>query len=119
MSDLRTLLLSAAPGLKISENVSYREITTIGVGSALPLLADVGSEEELVKVLRALKKDTFPFFILGAGSNLIGMDAPYPGVGIRLSSSAFGTAEFSGTRMRCGAALRLPRAARCAADHAV
>ena len=116
MSDLRTLLLSAAPGLKISENVPYREITTIGVGSSLPLLADVGSEEELVKVLRALKKETFPFFILGAGSNLIGMDAPYPGVGIRLSPAAFGTAEFSGTLMRCGAALRLPKAARSAAE---
>ena len=116
MSDLKTLLLSAAPELKISENVPYREITTIGVGSELPLLADVGSEEELMKVLRALKKDTFPFFILGAGSNLIGMDAPYPGVGIRLSPTAFGAAEFSGTCMRCGAALRLPKAARLAAE---
>ena len=116
MSDLRTLLLSAAPGLKITVDVPYREITTIGVGSVLPLLADVDSEEELVKVLRALKNDTYPFFILGAGSNLIGMDAPYPGVGIRLSPATFGTAEFSGTCLRCGAALRLPRAARSAAE---
>ena len=57
MRDLKTLLLLAAPELKLSENVPYREITTIGVGSALPLLADVNSEEELIMVLRALKKD--------------------------------------------------------------
>ena len=76
MSELKKLLLAAAPGLSLKENVPYREITTIGVGSSLPLLAEVSSADELKNVLKALKKSPFPFFILGAGSNLIGMDAP-------------------------------------------
>ena len=112
MSDLKKLLLAAVPDLKLVENISYKEITTIGVGSSLPLLAEIASAEQLKKVLKELNGSAFPFFILGAGSNLIGMDSPYPGVALRLDSAAFGTAEFSGVYMRCGGALRLSRAAR-------
>ncbi len=116
MNDLKKTVLSAVPDIKLLENVPYKEITTIGVGSTLPFLADVSSAEQLKKLLKALDGSGFPFFILGAGSNLIGMDAPYPGLGIRLESRSFSDVEFSGVFMRCGAALRLSRAARFAAD---
>ena len=116
MNDLKKTVLSALPDIKLLENVPYKEITTIGVGSTLPFLADVSSAEQLKKLLKALDGSGFPFFILGAGSNLIGMDAPYPGLGIRLESRSFSDVEFSGVFMRCGAALRLSRAARFAAD---
>ena len=116
MNDLKKTVLSAVPDLKLLENVSYKEITTIGVGSSLPLLADISSVEQLKKVLKAVRESGAPFFILGAGSNLIGMDAPYPGLALRLESSSFGNVKFSGVFMRCGAALRLTRAARFAAD---
>ena len=116
MNDLKNLLLAASTGLKLRENVSYREITAIGVGSSLPLLAEIASADELKKVLKALKSSSFPFFILGAGSNLIGMDAPYSGVALRLESSAFSAVEFKGVFMHCGGALRLSNAARFAAD---
>lgn len=115
MSDLKKLLLGAAPELKLRENVPYREITTIGVGSTLPLLAEISSVEMLKNVLKALKGSSYPFFVLGAGSNLIGMDAPYPGAALRLDSKSFGKAEFSGVFMKCGGALRLTSAARLAA----
>ena len=115
MSELKNLLLAAAPGLTLKENVPYREITTIGVGSSLPLLAEVSSADELKNVLKALKKSPFPFFILGAGSNLIGMDAPYPGVALKLAGTGFSEVSFSGLFMRCGAALRLSHAAKLAA----
>ena len=116
MNDLKKTVLSAVPDLKLLENVSYKEITTIGVGSSLPLLADISSVEQLKKVLKAVRESGAPFFILGAGSNLIGMGAPYPGLALRLESSSFGSVRFSGVFMRCGAALRLTRAARFAAD---
>ncbi|MBE6385694.1 MAG: UDP-N-acetylmuramate dehydrogenase [Lentisphaerae bacterium] len=116
MSDLKKLLLGAVPGLKLRENVPYREITTMGVGSTLPLLAEIVSVDELKTVLQTVKSSSFPFFILGAGSNLIGMDAPYPGVALRLESHAFSTVEFQGVFMHCGGALRLSNAARFAAD---
>ena len=115
MSDLKKLLQAAVPGLKLRQEVPYREITTIGVGSTLPLLAELSSVDELKKVLQALKNSSYPFFILGAGSNLIGMDSPYPGVALRLDSQAFGETSFSGVFMTCGAALRLSSAARLAA----
>ena len=115
MSDLKKLLLGAAPEVKLRENVPYREITTIGVGSTLPLLAEISSVEMLKNVLKALKGSSYPFFILGAGSNLIGMDAPYPGAALCLDRKSFGNAEFSGVFMKCGGALRLSHAARLAA----
>lgn len=117
MSDLKKTVLAAVPQLKLLENVPYREITTIGVGSSLPYLAEVASADELKKVLKTLKKKGIPFFILGAGSNLIGMDEPYPGVALKLSPEHFGKAEFSGLFMCCGGALRLSRAARMAAEN--
>ena len=115
MSDLKKLLLGAAPEVKLRENVPYREITTIGVGSTLPLLAEISSVEMLKNVLKALKGSSYPFFILGAGSNLIGMDAPYPGAALCLDRKSFGNAEFSGVFMKCGGALRLSHAARLTA----
>lgn len=116
MSKLKDLLLKNVPGLTLLENIPYREITSIGVGSALPLLAQISSEDELKKILPLLKKSGFPFFILGAGSNLIGMDNPYPGVALRLDPAEFGKYEFSGCFMHCGGALRLAKAARAAAE---
>ncbi|MBR2374241.1 MAG: UDP-N-acetylmuramate dehydrogenase [Lentisphaeria bacterium] len=117
MSDLKNLLLKASPGIELLENIPYREITSIGVGSSLPLLAQIGSVEELQKILPVLKKSRFPFFILGAGTNLIGMDSPYPGVALRLDGQEFGKCEITGCFMRCGGALRLAKAARTAAEN--
>ena len=116
MNDLKRLLSGAVPNLKLREEIPYKEITTLGVGSALPLLAEISSVEELKKVLQALKNSSYHFFILGAGSNLIGMDSPYPGVALRLEKQAFSEVSFSGVFMNCGAALRLSNAARMAAE---
>ncbi len=96
------------PSLALSENVSYRQLTTLGVGSALPLLAEPDSTEALVALLKYLKSNHTAWFLFGAGSNVIGMDAPYSGVGIRLTGEAFKAVEFLGNRVICGAAVKLP-----------
>ena len=62
MSDLKKLLLGAVPELKLRENVPYREITTMGVGSSLPLLAEIVSVEELKKVSEIIEtSESFQF----------------------------------------------------------
>ena len=75
------------PELKLLLDRPYRELTTLGVGGTLPLLAEPASEDELKKLLAFLSRRSIPFFILGGGSNLVGMDAPYPGVAIRLDKA--------------------------------
>ena len=112
---MKELLQKELPELKISCDRPYRELTTLGVGGALPLLAEVEDAATLGKLLVLLKREKIPFFVLGGGSNLVGMDAPYPGVGIRLERAAFGTIRREGEKLVCGARASLPEAAALAA----
>jgi len=112
---MKSTLLRLFPGLKVSEEIPYREITSLGVGGKLPLLAEPDSEatlSELVKYLRASRTDSFVF---GGGTNVVGMDAPFNGIGIRLGE-AFGKWERDGQIIRCGAMVRLPVLARAMAE---
>jgi UDP-N-acetylenolpyruvoylglucosamine reductase len=102
--------------VELKRNVSYRELTSLGVGSTLPFLADVKSEDELLKVLKYTSKRNIPVFILGGGTNLVGMDAPCPMLGIRLSREGFCHFSRNGNLVTCGGALRLAEAARKCAD---
>ena len=108
-------LRQAFPELKLELDRPYRELTTLGVGGTLPVLAEPASEDELKKLLAFLSRERIPFFILGGGSNLVGMDAPYPGVGIRLERNAFGTIRRDGEKLVCGGRASLPEAASLAA----
>ena len=103
------------PELKFSFDRPYRELTTLGVGGTLPVLAEVADTDTLGRLLVFLRRKRIPFFILGGGSNLVGMDAPYPGVGIRLDRKAFGAIRRDGDKIVCGARASLPEVAAPAA----
>ena len=90
---LYNFLSGKIPQLALKTNVPYRELTTLGVGSSLPLLAEPSSTEQLSSLLELLCKKSVPWFIFGAGSNVVGMDKPYSGVGIRLDSKAAPSTE--------------------------
>ncbi len=97
------------PELKISENVSYKEITTLGVGTApLPVLAEVSDHEQLSALLRYLTRRRINIFILGAGTNLVGMDTPFNGVAVKISGKEFSRVTITDTIVHCGAFARLP-----------
>ena len=102
--------------VELKRNVSYRELTSLGVGSSLPFLADVKDEKELLKVLKYTSSRRIPVFILGGGTNLVGMDAPCPMLGIRLSREGFCYFSRNGNLVTCGGALRLAELARKCAD---
>jgi UDP-N-acetylenolpyruvoylglucosamine reductase len=112
---MKELLEREFPGLKLTTDRPYRELTTLGVGGKLPLLAEPEDAETLGKLLVFLRKKNIPFFILGGGSNLVGMDAPYDGVAVRLDRKAFGEIKRDGDRLVCGARASLPEAAAVAA----
>ena len=104
-------IASKFPELPLKSSVPYRELTTLGVGSTLPVLAEPESIEQLSKLLSYLHNKGISRFIFGAGSNVVGMDKPYNGVGIRLNNKAFANQEINGTTVTCGAFVRLPRLA--------
>jgi len=112
---MKEALKQEFPGLKLAFDRPYRELTTLGVGGTLPILAEPEDAETLGKLLVFLRKRGTPFFILGNGSNLVGMDKPYDGVGIRLERKAFGDIELDGDKVVCGARASLPEIAARAA----
>ncbi len=97
------------PDLKVSENISYKEITTLGVGLApLPVLAEVANTEQLSALLRYLTRRRINIFVLGAGTNLVGMDKPFNGVAVKISGKEYSRVAMDGTLVHCGAFARLP-----------
>ena len=112
-------LLRSFPKIAFRKDVPYKQITTLGIGSSLPLLAEVSDEKNLRALLKLLRKEKISYFLFGAGSNVIGMDAPYRGLGIRLAGEKFTSVEFSGNTVICGGAARLPLLAKLAAKNAL
>ena len=100
--DLKKRIKAVFPGLLCRENVSYKELTTLGVGASLPLLLEPNAPEELAKLLKFLTSSGIPYFIFGGGSNVIGMDTPYNGAGIRLAGAEFSKIEVRDDRFICG-----------------
>ena len=110
MSRVKVKALSREfPDLKISLDRSYKELTSLGIGKApLPVLLEADNSMQLQDVLKYLHHRNTPCFIFGAGTNLVGMDTPYQGVGIRLSGKEFSHVEIDQTNVFCGAFTKLP-----------
>ena len=116
MSAVINILRREIPELKISQNVSFKELTSLGVGSAaLPVLVEPDSDKQLADLLKTVDAKNIPVFVFGAGTNLVGWDKPVDMIGLRLGGKAFSKVSIEGNDVLCGAAARLPLlAALCA-----
>jgi len=106
---MKETLQRELPSLKLYCDRPYRELTTLGVGSTLPLLAEPESSAQLSELFKVLRRRSMPYFLLGAGSNIVGMDDPYPGVAVRLNGGEFSEMRTEGELLICGAGVRLPQ----------
>ena len=93
---IKEFLQRELPSLKLYSDRPYREVTTLGVGSTLPLMAEPDSAAQLAELFQVLRRRRIPWFLLGAGSNIVGMDDPYPGVAIRLNGGEFADLHVEG-----------------------
>jgi len=59
-------------------------LTTFGLGGPAEALVEVGTADELRAVLDFARRQGLPFFILGAGSNVLFKDGGFAGVVVRL-----------------------------------
>ncbi|MDD3886105.1 MAG: D-alanine--D-alanine ligase [Victivallaceae bacterium] len=109
-------LAGAIPGLAIRKETPYSELTTLGVGGKLPLLAEPDNGEQLQTLLKLISSQGENFFVFGGGTDLVGADAPLEAVGIKLAREGFSGFAANANRVTAGAMLRLPELARrCAA----
>ena len=112
-----TQLEEHLPTLKIRQDVPYKTLTTLGAGSTLPYLAEVSSKEELSALLAYINKNKISYILFGAGSNLVGMDEPFDGIGIILSGEEFTNISIDNTIVTVGAGVKLPSLAKILANN--
>jgi len=70
--------------LRLRSNVSLKNYTTYRIGGPAKFFIKVRNEEELLESLKEAKKRKIPFFILGAGSNLLVSDKGFKGLVIKM-----------------------------------
>lgn len=87
-------------------------LTTLGLGGPAEALVEVGTASELRAVLDLARREGLPFFILGAGSNVLFRDGGFPGVVVRFGPSFAGLEtrkEGESVLIEAGAAVSLAR----------
>jgi UDP-N-acetylmuramate dehydrogenase len=69
--------------MKIEENVSLREMTTMKVGGKARYFCRVKNQEELKEALAFVRSEQIPFEIFGGGSNVLVKDEGFAGMVIK------------------------------------
>ena len=78
-AEWRQLLKQEFPELPVRENVSFREVTSWGIGGTLPLLAEPAGDVELSALYKFLQKNKVPSLLIGGGTNMAGCDKIFEG----------------------------------------
>ena len=85
--------------------------TTYRVGGSAALFIEAPSEDDLVRLGRAISGADVPILVIGRGSNLLVADEGFRGVVVTLGE-AFAAIDIDGTRVKAGGATSLPVLAR-------
>ncbi len=83
--------------------------TTLGVGGRADLWMEVGTEEDLLKIIKWTRTESIPFQILGGGSNVLISDLGVRGVVARLTGAPFKGISANDGLVRAGAGVPLAR----------
>ena len=76
------------------------------IGGAADFFVEVGTEDQLVSLLKFIKENNIKFFVIGGGSNLLFTDDGFKGIVIKLSGE-FCKYEIFETTVICGGAINL------------
>ncbi len=90
-------------------DVSMKQHTTFRTGGNADYFVTARSEESLTGLIRYLKKEKLPYYILGNGSNVLFADEGYRGIVVK--TGKFDDIRVSGNVLRAGAGVILARAA--------
>src|SRR5438309_1706465 len=103
--------LRALPGVNEKEPLASR--TSFGIGGPADFFVEPGRTEAIEKLLEGCRERAIPYFLLGAGTNLLIADAGIEGLVVRVVTREN---HVEGTRIRAAAGLKMMRLARIAAD---
>ena len=103
--------LRGLQGVKEKEPLASR--TSFGIGGPADFFIEPGRAEGIEKVIEGSRERGIPYFLLGAGTNLLIADAGIEGLVVRVATREH---HIDGTRITAGAGLKMMRLARIAAD---
>ena len=75
-------VLRLFPDLAYSQDFSFRQYTTVGVGGFAPCACYPKSASELAELVCILHREGIPYCVLGNGSNVLASDAGFGGVAV-------------------------------------
>lgn len=87
---------------RIENNVSFKELTTIGCGGRIKVLYTPNSLDSLKMVFGYINEHEYPYFILGNGSNVLASDRDYDGIVLQLKKMEY-SFEVKGDILECSA----------------
>ena len=107
-----TKLVSRLSEIMEKDDIKLNELmkkhTSFKVGGPAGVFLGIRSEEILAEVLRIIKEEKIPFFVLGNGSNLLVSDKGYEGVILYLENE-FSKIQIDGSMVEAGAAALLSK----------
>jgi len=89
---------------KVKNNILLKDFTTFKIGGRVKYFFVAESNEDILKAVVAARKLKLPFFILGAGSNILVSDKGYKGLVIKVENQDF---KITKSKITAGAGLSL------------
>ncbi|HKV87292.1 MAG TPA: UDP-N-acetylmuramate dehydrogenase [Candidatus Dormibacteraeota bacterium] len=97
----------------VSEEEPLASKTSFGIGGPAEYFVELGRAREIERMIDGCSEREIPYFLLGAGTNLLVADRGLEGLVIRVVNREH---EIVGTRVTAGAGLKMMRLARIVAD---
>jgi len=91
----------------LKSDVLLAPYTSFKVGGRAECFYEPADYEDLANLLNIIRKERIPFYILGAGSNLLISDGKIKGVVIRLNTPYFKRVELENKKVKAGSGVRL------------
>ena len=95
------------PNLIMNYDVPWSQLTTLGVGSTVPLVIEPVDDLTLSEFLKYCYNENIKILPIGGGSNIIGSDEAFPGIILRLRQNNFGKVKISLVHATAGAGVGL------------
>lgn len=109
MMDNRALdkIESALPTIKFCRDVLWSDISILGIGAPILIIAEPSNDIELRSLLKYCHVNKINVKVVGAGGNIIGSDKPFDGVIIRMIENDFSRIVPSHRHVTVGAGVKL------------
>jgi len=97
----------------VTEKEPLASRTSFGIGGPADFFVEPGRADGIEKAIEGSRERGIPYFLLGAGTNLLVADAGVEGLVVRVATREH---HIEGTRITAAAGLKMMRLARIAAD---